>query len=156
MNPCPCGNWGNPRAACRCKKESRLRYLAKISGPLLDRIDLLATVAAVPWRDLDRPSSGADTATVLARVLSARELQRMRGAATNAEIPDRGIDRLVEATPDARALLGRAVDSLHLSARAARRVLRVARTIADLAGGKRVGPSAIAEALVYRDERGSA
>jgi magnesium chelatase family protein len=96
---------------------------------------------------------------VRSQVVSARACQHARlahlGLRTNAEIPDGVLDESVDATPDARALLGRAVDRMRLSARAARRTLRVARSIADLAGEQRVGPAALAEALTYRDDEGS-
>jgi magnesium chelatase family protein len=150
-NPCPCGWFRSGLRDCRCDDAAIARYRARISGPLLDRIDLHTTVAAVPWRDLERPSSSPDTAAIRERVLAARNHQQTRGVG-NAEISDRRLDQLVAATPDARALLGRAVDTMHLSARGARRVLRVARTIADLEGQARVEPRAVAEALVYRDE----
>ena len=112
-------------------------------------------VRPVAWRELDAGRSGPTSREVRERVLDARRRQERRGKAvwrTNAEIPDAALDPLVAATPEARALLGRAVEGLGLSARAARRVLRVARTIADLAGETRIGPDAIAEALGYRDD----
>jgi len=125
------------------------------SGPLLDRIDLHLSVPAVPWRDLvDLRPPGEASATVRARVVAARETERKRLDArdlrTNAEIPDAALDDLVAATAEARALLGRAVEKLGLSARGARRLLRVARTIADLEGERRVEAPAMAEALGYR------
>ena len=106
------------------------------------------------WRDLDSGCAGEPSAAVRARVEAARRIQAARGGTafrTNAEIPDEAVDALVDATPDARALLGRAVERLALSARAARRVLRVARTVADLASERRTGPDAIAEALAWRE-----
>jgi magnesium chelatase family protein len=132
------------------------RYASRLSGPLLDRIDLHVSVPGVPWAELDRPAAGPGSRVVRERVVAARERQvrRLRdtGACCNATIPDSALESRVDATPDARALLGRAVERLRLSARAARRVLRVARTIADLGADPRVGPSAIAEALGYRDD----
>ena len=134
------------------------RYAARVSGPLLDRIDLHVAVEAVPWRDLGAPGGGAESREVRERVIAARRRQQRRGAGcgarANADVPDDAIDAVVQATPDAHRLLGRAVDRLALSARAARRVLKVARTIADLAEEARVGPAAVAEALGYRDEAG--
>ena len=155
-NPCPCG-WRLSRVRdCRCDDAAVARYRMRLSGPVTDRIDLHVEVAALRWKDLDGAGSGPGSAEVRARVCAARALQQRRlvrlGARSNAEIPDAALDELVAATPDARALVGRAVDRLGLSARGARRVLRVARTIADLAGERRVERGAVAEALAYRDE----
>jgi magnesium chelatase family protein len=153
-NPCPCGWRLSQVRDCRCDDRAVARYAARLSGPLTDRIDLQVEVPAVPWKELDTGCGGASSREVRERVDSARALQAKRlvgsGARTNAEIPDPALEDLVAATPDARALLGRAVDGLGLSARGARRVLRVARTVADLAGDARVGPSTVAEALSYR------
>ena len=153
--PCPCG-WRLSRfRECTCSDAAVARYRSRVSGPLLDRIDLHLNVPAVVWRELSelRPG-GESSATVRARVAAARETQRKRldarGLRTNAEIPDATIDEWVDATPEARALLGRAVEKLRLSARAARRLLRVARTIADLERERRVETPAMAEALGYR------
>jgi magnesium chelatase family protein len=156
-NPCPCG-WRLSRwRDCRCTDAAVQRYDARVSGPLLDRIDLHVNVPAVAWRDLlDAPRSGEASAIVRDRVMAARALQQQRlacfGARSNAEIADAALDDSVAATPDARALLGRAVERLRLSARAARRLLRVARTIADLEGEARVETASMAEALGYRRE----
>ncbi len=153
-NPCPCGWHRSEVRECRCDDAAIARYGARLSGPLGDRIDLHARVEAVRWRDLEAPSAAPRSASLAARVAAARACQRRRlapwGRRTNAEIPDAELDRLVDACPEARALLGRAVDGLGLSARAARRLLRVARTVADLAGEPRVGPGAMAEALGWR------
>jgi magnesium chelatase family protein len=158
-NPCPCG-WRLSRfRECACSDAAIARYVARVSGPLLDRIDLHVSLPAVPWRELaDASPPGEPSAAVRARVLAARERQRERLDAhairTNAEIADAALDALVDATPDARALLGRAVESLRLSARGARRLLRVARTIADLGDEPRVEAASMAEALGYRREAG--
>jgi magnesium chelatase family protein len=153
-NPCPCGWRGSAVRDCRCDDGATARYTSRISGPLLDRIDLHVAVAPLAWSQLDGRARGPSSAELRARVDACRERQRERGRhdgyRTNAEIPDRAIDRLVDATPDARRLLGAAVEKLGLSARAARRLLRVARTIADLEGGEKTGPRALAEALSYR------
>jgi magnesium chelatase family protein len=157
-NPCPCGWRLSRQRDCRCDDGAVARYAARLSGPLLDRIDLHVGVPGVAWSDLDRPSAGPASREVRARVVAARSRQAVRlagtGALTNAALPDGRLDALVGATPEARALLGRAVERLRLSARAARRVLRVARTIADLADEERVGPPALAEALDYREDAG--
>jgi magnesium chelatase family protein len=158
-NPCPCGWRGTPRRDCRCDESALARYTRRISGPLLDRIDLQVGVQPVAWKELEADAAGPTTREVRDRVARARRRQAKRGGAharTNAEIPDNALDELVAATPEARALLGRAVDRLALSARAARRVLRVARTIADLAGEDRTHIGAVAEALGYRDGKDAA
>ena len=155
-NPCPCGWLRSGQRDCRCDEGVIARYRARLSGPLLDRIDLHVNVPAVPWSDLDGAKPGESSRSVRERVLAARRLQERRGAAAgfrvNADIPDGSLDQLVAATPDARRLLGRAVDQLGLSARAARRVLKLARTLADLAADAKVGPAAIAAAIEFRGD----
>ncbi len=153
-NPCACGWHKSGVRDCRCDDGALARYEARLSGPLLDRIDLHVAVRPVPFRDLDAPAGAEPSVTVRSRVLRSRERQAQRleplCVATNSEIPASALHEFVAATPEARALLGRAVDKFGLSARAAHRVLRVARTIADLAGDARVGPSALAEAVSLR------
>jgi magnesium chelatase family protein len=154
-NPCPCGWYRSGARDCRCDDSAIARYAARLSGPLLDRIDLHVGVRPVPWRELAEGAAAREpSAAVRARVAEARARQAARlaplGRRTNAEIPLGALDALVEATPDARTLLARAVDRLALSARAAHRALRVARSIADLAGDRRVGPEAMAEAVGLR------
>jgi len=157
-NPCPCGWLGSGSRDCRCDDGAVARYTARISGPLLDRIDLQVMVRPVAWRDLDAPEAGdrETSAEVRRRVAAARCTQARRGAAdgfrTNAEIPDARLETAVAASAEARRLLGRAVEARGLSARCARRVLKVARTIADLAGEAETGPRAVAEALSYRSD----
>jgi magnesium chelatase family protein len=153
-NPCPCGWRGSPGRDCRCDDAAIARYGRRISGPLLDRFDLQVEMQPVAWSDLDAAATAPTSRQVRSRVEEARRRSAKRAGGlyrTNAEIPDAQLDAAVAATPDARALLGRAVSRLGLSARAARRTLRVARTIADLAGDAQTGGEAVAEALAYRD-----
>lgn len=149
-NPCPCGYFGTLDRDCRCDDASLARYRRRLSGPLVDRIDLDVRVAEVPWAVLRQPSEGPTSREVRGRVERARAVQRQRGVATNAAIPDGELDALVRADHDALALLGRAVDRLRMSARAVRRTLRVARTIADLDERETTGRDAVAEALSMR------
>ena len=154
MNPCRCGHLGDPALACSRAPKCAADYQAKVSGPLLDRIDLHVEVAAVSAADLILPPPTEGSAEVAARVAAARAIQADRyaqdRARTNAEADGPVLD--AHATPDdpGRALLAQAADAMRLSARSYTRVLRVARTIADLAGAERVGRIHIAEALSYR------
>jgi magnesium chelatase family protein len=151
MNPCPCGWRGVAQRDCRCDDAAVARYAARISGPLLDRIDLHVPVAPVAWHALDAPVDRAgSSAAARERAAAARALQHERAGTTNARLRDSDLDAAARPTPEARQLLGRAVERLGLSARAARRALRVARTIADLAGDARVAAPAMAEALSFR------
>jgi len=154
-NPCPCGWYRSGARDCRCDEGAIARYAARLSGPLLDRIDLHVAVRPVPWRELDGSQGEREASrAVQARVVAARERQLARlaplGRRTNAEIPLGALESLVDATPEAKALLARAVDGLPLSARAAHRALRVARTVADLRGECRVDATAMAEAVALR------
>ncbi|HEY0970595.1 MAG TPA: ATP-binding protein, partial [Gemmatimonadales bacterium] len=155
MNPCPCGRAGDPAGSCSCTTADVLRYRARLSGPMADRIDLHVTVSAVPVRELSAHSRGEPSAAVRARVELARERQRARyaglaGTITNGRVPGRWLLAESPVDSDARELLASAAERLGLSARAYHRVLRVARTVADLAGEAAVTATAVAEALRYR------
>ncbi len=136
MNPCPCGHRGDERRGCRCPPDALARYWSKISGPILDRIDLILEVRAPSMEELLAAAPGESSAAVRARVLAARAVAGMRngGAGVNASLAGADLDRLVPIGPDARALLARAEKAFGLSGRGLVRVRRVARTIADLDG----------------------
>ncbi|HEY9144256.1 MAG TPA: YifB family Mg chelatase-like AAA ATPase [Arenimonas sp.] len=151
MNPCPCGWAGDPSGRCGCSAESVARYRAKLSGPLLDRIDLQLAVPRLPPSQLrpDQPP-GESTAVVRARVLAARARQSERAGVPNARLDQAATDRDCALRPRDRRLLERAIDQLQLSARALHRIQRVARTLADLAGEETIGTEHVAEAIGYR------
>jgi magnesium chelatase family protein len=154
MNPCPCGYLGHPSGQCRCSPEQVARYRSKISGPLLDRIDLHIEVAALPEAEMTAASHGEASAVVRARVALARERQITRQGKPNAQLGSTEIDLHCRPNDAGMALLKQAIAKLNLSARAYHRILRVARSIADLAGDASIGVSQIAEAVQYR--RGTA
>jgi magnesium chelatase family protein len=153
MNPCPCGYAGDPRQRCHCTPDQILRYRSRISGPLLDRIDICVEVPPVPISDLSGPRTGKDedSATVRARVLKARRQSLMRAGRPNAEITTSELERDCALGSAERRWFEAALERLGLSARAYHRVLRVARTIADLDGGVTLlEQQHLAEALQYR------
>jgi magnesium chelatase family protein len=153
MNPCPCGYSGDPTGRCRCTPDQISRYRARISGPLLDRIDLKLEVPAVRHAELREASPGESSASVRERVTAARERQLARAGKPNAWLNNRETERDCALGGHEHTLLDRAVERLGLSARAYHRVLRVARTIADLAGSTRIDDVHVSEAIQYR--RGS-
>ena len=148
MNPCPCGFLGDAR--CRCTPEQIARYRGKLSGPLLDRIDLMIEVPAVPETDLAARGGGEPSAVVRQRVVAARERQLARQGKENAQLSPEDID--AHCLPDCAgaALLKQAMQRLELSARAYHRILKVARTVADLAGEALIRGPHVAEAIQYR------
>ncbi len=150
MNPCPCGHHGDPRRPCRCTGHELLRYRRRISGPLLDRIDLHVDVPAVPVAALPAAGSGEGSAAVRARVAAARALQAERSGAVNARLRGAGLRRACALDEAGRALLQKAAEKLGLSARGHDRILRVARTIADLERSRAIAPHHLAEAVQYR------
>ena len=154
MNPCPCGTLGDPGGACRCTMEQVARYRARVSGPLLDRIDLHVEVPRVRGDDDPRPAESS--AAVRGRVAAARAAQIARAGKPNQRLSVGELRRDCVPAPGGRRLLSRAMERLHLSARARDRVLRVARTIADLAHSDGIEDEHVAEAIGFRTlDRGS-
>ena len=154
MNPCKCGWYGHPSGRCRCTERDVRRYHSKISGPLLDRIDLIVEVPALDYEELSRRSSAERSADIKKRVNAAREIQRRRfggdGTMCNAHIGSREMNEICALDAEGEALMHAAFDSMGLSARSYDRILRVARTIADLDGQERISPEHVAEAIQYR------
>ncbi|MDQ3696704.1 MAG: YifB family Mg chelatase-like AAA ATPase, partial [Gemmatimonadota bacterium] len=155
MNPCPCGNAGEPGRICMCSQADIARYRARLSGPMSDRIDMHVRVPAVPLRALSEGASGEGSAAVRERVERTRAVQRARyvalpGVTCNAHVPGRWLDARGGVAPAARALLAGAAERLALTARGYHRVLKLARTVADLDGSSGVASPHVAEALHYR------
>ena len=150
MNPCPCGHAGDETRRCRCTPQQVDRYASRLSGPLRDRIDLAVTVRALPPRDLHAAASGEPSAAIRTRVVAARERQLQREGMLNARLEGRALRSRVRLDDSGRRLLETAVTRLALSARGFDRILRVARTIADLCGLEAVATEHLAEALQFR------
>ena len=150
MNPCPCGWHGHASGKCRCTPDQIARYRGKLSGPLLDRIDIHLDVPAVSEADLAAPGDGERSEAIRVRVIAARQRQLARQGKPNARLAPADID--AHATPDAAgaALLKRAMAQLGFSARGYHRILKLARTLADLADAEQVGAAHVAEAVQYR------
>jgi magnesium chelatase family protein len=150
MNPCPCGWAGDPSGRCHCSAEQIARYRGRISGPLLDRIDLIVEVPRLSAAELrPGPTPPEDSATVAARVSAARGRQARRGV-LNARLDHAALEAAVALDAGSLDLLDRAIDRLQLSARVAQRLLRVARSIADLAAAERVERAHLGEAIALR------
>lgn len=155
MNPCPCGNYGDPNRVCTCTPHQVFRYRSKISGPLLDRIDIHIEVPAVKYDDLSSLAGGDTSETIKARVNKARKIQQERykneGITSNSQLSASMLEKYCPLDDDASRLLKSAFDRLGMSARAHSKILKVARTIADLDGADDIKSMHIAEAIQYRN-----
>lgn len=155
MNPCPCGYYGSKTRKCRCNQNEIRRYLDRVSGPLLDRIDIQIEVDAVPVREINQNKPAESSAEVAVRVRKAREIQQKRylgeGIHCNAQLDSRLMKKYCVLSPDATSLLHMAVDRMGMSMRAYGRVLKVARTIADLRGDPQIDIKDVAEAVQFRE-----
>ena len=156
MNPCPCGYYNDPTHKCVCSPGQIQRYLNKISGPLLDRIDIQIEITPVPFNDISLSTQGESSASIRQRVINARLIQEQRfkdcyGIHCNAQMSERMIHQYAEPDEAGINLLRTAMERLNLSARAYNRILKVARTIADLEASENVQPQHLAEAISYRN-----
>ena len=155
MNPCPCGYYGSKQRACRCGQHEIRRYLDRVSGPMLDRIDIQIEVDAVPVKEIIGGGAAESSAVVAGRVSKARAIQqeryRQEGIHCNAQLDARLTDRYCALTDEAAQVLHMAVERMSMSRRAYGRVLKVARTIADLAGDEHIATAHVAEAIQYRE-----
>ena len=155
MNPLPCGFSGDPTRQCICPTNLVQRYRGRVSGPLLDRIDIHIEVPALRYRELAKTREGESSAAIRARVEKAREIQRARFARTprlhsNAQMGPRLLRHFCPLTPEGQQLIASVIDRLGMSARAHDRILKMARTIADLAGSESIEVPHLAEAIQYR------
>ena len=161
MNPCPCGYYGDQTHHCVCTPGQIQKYLNKISGPLLDRIDIQCEISALPFKDISKAAPGEPSVKIRERVIAARGIQTERfkdckDIHCNAQMTERMIHRYAEPDAESLELLRMAMERLSLSARAYTRILKVARTIADLAGSDQVSSEHLAEAIGYRNlDRGN-
>ena len=154
-NPCPCGYYGDPTHQCVCTPGQIARYMSRISGPLMDRIDIQIEITPVPFKDISKAAPGEPSANIRARVIAARQIQEARfrehpGVHCNAQMTERLIHQYAEPDEAGIQMLRMAMERLSLSARAYSRILKVARTIADLEGSETVQSQHIAEAIGYR------
>lgn len=155
MNPCPCGYFGDPKRACRCSPQQIRQYQARISGPLMDRIDIHVEVPSVSYRDLTGKLTGESSLDIMRRVYRARGMQERRfqghHVRCNARMPDKKIKAFCTLDGDSQKLIEMAIDRLGLSARAYTKILKIARTIADLSEEEAIHASHVAEAIQYRN-----
>jgi len=155
MNPCPCGHFGDPKKQCRCTEIQVQRYLGKVSGPLMDRIDLHVEVPHIPYDELSSERGGETSTQIRARVITAREKQQKRfansKAHSNAAMNEAQLQKFCKVDAEADALLKNAVDVLGFSARSYSRILKVARTIADLDAAETISAIHVSEAVQYRN-----
>ncbi|HPM27883.1 MAG TPA: YifB family Mg chelatase-like AAA ATPase [bacterium] len=154
-NPCPCGYFGDPRKECVCSAHQIEKYNKRISGPLLDRIDLHVEVPRLPYSEMTAKQKGEPSAAVRERVIKARRIQEKRfsGEKTNSQMKNKEVEQFCQTNKQGDALLGKAVNSLNLSGRGYIKVLKLARTIADLDNSLHITVDHIAEALQYRPKR---
>jgi magnesium chelatase family protein len=155
MNPCPCGNYGNPTSECTCNSAQIQKYVGKISGPLLDRIDIHVEVPAVKFNELASKHTGENSSTIRRRVVDARTMQaerfkRRKGLFSNADMDSKEIKEFCQIDQTGAELLKMAMSRLGLSARAYDRILKVSRTIADLSASTDIHPQHLSEAIQYR------
>ena len=153
--PCPCGNYGNPAQECTCTPMQIQKYMGKISGPLLDRIDIHVEVPAVKYEELASRRAGERSEAIRERIIFARERQAVRfaglkGLYANADMESKEIKEFCPISADGSELLKMAMQKLGLSARAYDRILKVSRTIADLAGSESIRTEHLSEAIQYR------
>jgi magnesium chelatase family protein len=155
MNPCPCGYYGDPKRDCHCTPQQIQRYRNRVSGPLLDRIDIQIDVPAVRYDDLTSLEKGESSASIRERVIRARKVQEERFADNdrihcNANMGTKEVNEVCRLDEQGHQMLRMAMDELHLSARAYDRILKVSRTLADLEGAEDIQPNHLAEAIQYR------
>jgi magnesium chelatase family protein len=154
MNPCPCGYLGDPRHQCTCSVSQIHRYRKRVSGPLLDRIDIHIDVPAVPYKELSEERTGERSESIRQRVLRARQIQverfKKEGIFSNGQMRTRHLRKYCQLGEEAKKLLETAIERLSLSARAYARILKVSRTIADMDGEEHILPHHLSEAIQYR------
>ena len=154
MNPCPCGNYGSQTKVCTCSPSQIAKYKAKLSGPLLDRIDLQIQVDEVKYDELTCEEKSETSKEIRARVNRVREIQKERfsgeGIFTNSDMGEKQIKKYCKLSPECESVLRSAYDTLKLSPRARSRIIKVARTVADMEGSKDIKVSHILEAISYR------